>query len=319
VTILMMAALLVPFVFSRIASTWRCVSLHSVSDGNVARAENPDLQLRIASYNVAHGRGVAKSNWDGSQRAERTARLARIAELLRRIDADVVVLNEVDFDSSWSNSVNQARYLAEKAGYPHWAEQRNLDLRILIWKWRFGNVVLSKYPITDARVVDLPGYSSWETILAGKKRGITCDITVGDRLVRVIGAHLSHRSESVRADSATVLADIASTSSVPTIVAGDLNSTAPGFPGSVADPDGKNAIAALDNAGCFRRLPVNQPFTADDLTFHSVKPYTVIDWILIPHDWHFVQYTVELSQLSDHRPVYADVAPITSANTPAAD
>jgi endonuclease/exonuclease/phosphatase family metal-dependent hydrolase len=277
------------------------------------------LQLRILCYNIAHGRGVAVSNWDGGDLAERIARLDQIADLLRRVDADVVVLNEVDFDSSWSYSVNQARYLAEKSSCPHWVEQRNLDFRIVIWKWRFGNAILSKYPITNAQVADLPGCSTWETVLAGKKRGVICDIQAGNRVVRLIGTHLSHRRESLRVSSAAAILDIATGSALPTFVAGDLNSTPPGFPKSVNDPSGNNAIATFDNAERFRRSPTNESLADNDLTFHAAEPSCVIDWILIPHDWHFLRYRVEPSQLSDHRPVHADAAPDFSGTTSVAD
>jgi endonuclease/exonuclease/phosphatase family metal-dependent hydrolase len=306
---LLLAVVLVPYVFSRLASPWRCLSIHAAPDVVSSKSPAPGAQLRIACYNIAHGRGVAVSNWDGGSREERTHRLDQIAELIRGIDADVLVLNEVDFDSSWSHSVNQAQYLAEKAGYPYWAEQRNLDFRILTWKWRFGNAVLSKYPISNARVVDLPGYSTWETVSAGKKRGLVCDITLGDQVLRVAGVHFSHRSESLRVRSAAALVDIATGSSLPTIVAGDLNSTPPGFPQSASDSSGNNAIAILDGSGRLQRKPIATPPTNQDLTYHSVEPRCVIDWILIPPKWRFVQYGVELSHLSDHRPVYADVAP----------
>ena len=319
VTFLLSALLVVPYGFSRLASTWRCLSVHSTPDVGVTKTHTPELPLRIACYNIAHGRGVAPSNWAGGNRVERIDRLDQIATLLRRIDADVVILNEVDFDSSWSYSVNQARYLAEEAGYPHWTEQRNLDFRVLMWTWRFGNAVLSRFPIMDAQVADLPGYATWETILAGKKRGTVCDIILGDQAVRVIGAHLSHRSEPLRVKSATVLVQIAAESRLPTIVAGDLNSTPPGFPNSVADSNGNNAIEVFDNSGRFQRSPTNQLLTDNDLTYLSVEPRSVIDWILIPHNWHFLQYSVELSRLSDHRPVYADAAPNSTGATSVVD
>ncbi len=308
VAILLLAVVLVPYVFSRLTSPWRCLSIHTTNDISSSKLSESGSPLRIACYNIAHGRGLAESNWDGGNSAERIQRLDQIAEVLREIDADVVVLNEVDFDSSWSYSVNQARYLAQKAGYTYWAEQRNLDFRILAWKWRFGNAVLSKYPISDGQVVDLPGYSSWETVLAGKKRGLVCDITLGDRELRIFGAHLSHRSESLRVKSAEVFLDIATESSQPTIVAGDLNSTPPGFPESVSDSRGNNAIVTLDDSGCFQRKPIATPTTNHGLTYRSDDPSSVIDWILIPHEWRFSQYNVKASELSDHRPVYADVA-----------
>jgi endonuclease/exonuclease/phosphatase family metal-dependent hydrolase len=93
------------------------------------------------------------------------------------------------------------------------------------------------------------------------------------------------------------------------IIAGDLNSTPPEFPGSSRTPDGDNTIAVLDRSGGFRRAPADRPVTEDDFTFHSAEPRVVIDWILIPADWHFRQYRVHPSPLSDHRPVVAEVMP----------
>ena len=112
---------------------------------------------------------MATSNWQGGTLKERETRLTQIADLLRDLDADIVVLNEVDFDSSWSSSTNQARYLAKQAGYPYWAEQRNLDFRILIWKWRFGNAVLSKYPIIEAGVVGPSGLLNRRNVIRWKE------------------------------------------------------------------------------------------------------------------------------------------------------
>jgi endonuclease/exonuclease/phosphatase family metal-dependent hydrolase len=85
--------------------------------------------LRIATYNIAHGRGLAESNWDGGSPADHEARLQAIAAELRAWPVDVVVLEEVDFDASWSHRVNQAEVLARAAGFPYWIEQSNYDLR----------------------------------------------------------------------------------------------------------------------------------------------------------------------------------------------
>lgn len=304
--ILVLAGIFLPFAYSRIASPWRSVAVHSIPD----RTEADPLtdELRVACYNIAHGRGLAESNWDGGDAVVRRTRLDNISDLLREIDADIVVLNEVDFDASWSNSTNQAQYLAEKAGYSYWVEQRNVDFRILFRTWRFGNAVLSKYPVKAAQLVELPGYSAWETVMAGKKQGIVCDMAIGDRVVRVLGTHLSHRSESVRVKSARVITEIAAASDVPIIVAGDLNSAPPGFPESDSDRSGNNAIQILDRSVDFQRTPMDVPVTSQALTYHSVEATQVIDWILIPRDWRYIEYVVDPSQLSDHRPVYTDAA-----------
>ena len=143
--------------------------------------------------------------------------------------------------------------------------------------------------------------------MAGKKRAVVCDTMVGDHAVRVIGVHMSHRSEAVRVDSAEVLVEIAETSDLPTIAAGDLNSTPCGFPDAARDANGQNAIGVLDGSGYFRRSPEKPPVAESDMTFHSAEPTRVIDWILIPREWSFVEYSVESCELSDHRPVWAEI------------
>ncbi len=305
-TVILFAIVFVPYVFSRVASSWRRVSVHSAADLSVGHGD--DSALRIACYNIAHGRGLATSNWRGGTAEERQTRLAQIADLLRALDADIVVLNEVDFDSSWSLSKNQARYLAIQAGYPYWAEQRNLDFRVLIWKWRFGNAILSRYPIVQANVIDLPGFSTVETFFAGKKRGLECTIAVNGVEMRILGAHFSHRSEVVRARSAEMIAEIASSDTMPTIVAGDLNSSPKGFPNSQTDKNAGNAVDILDASSLFQRRPEQPPPDPAELTFRADQPKWIIDWILVPRNCHILDYRVESSELSDHRPVVAELS-----------
>ena len=303
--------LLLPYVVSRIASPWRCVRIFSET------SDKPSLSttctIRVVSYNIAHGRGLADSNWNGGSPEKRLERLEQIAQLLKKLDADVVVLNEVDFDSSWSSAVNQAEYLARKADYPYRVEQRNYDFRVLGWKWRFGNAVLSRYPIQKAQVVPFPGYSRWETLLAGKKQGLFCTIDGPTEPFSVLAAHLSYRSESLRVQSAKMIVELTKDQNRPLLLAGDLNSTPPGYPQACQDNHGENAITCLDTSQLFKRLP-NKPPTPEQLTFSSSQPQTVIDWIMAPTTWNFENYQAIDSRLSDHRPVMAIIG--RTANRP---
>jgi len=70
---------------------------HAVT--SIANATNRDSPrsdtFRVAAWNIAHARGPrGTSNWVGP----RDARLNDIADLIATWNADVVVLNEVDFD-----------------------------------------------------------------------------------------------------------------------------------------------------------------------------------------------------------------------------
>lgn len=294
-----------PYFYSRILSPWTCVRTYEIADAKRIE-KDPEKAFSIVAYNIAHGRGLAKSNLGGGNASARTKRLNDVANLLREMDSDVVVLNEIDFNAAWSHSVNQAEYLSKRAGYPFVAEQRNLDLRILFWKLSFGNAILSKHPIEKVEVVDFPEFSVWETILAGKKRGLNCTVNYHGKRINVIGAHLSHRSEELRVRSAKLLIDIARKSANPVLVAGDLNSTPSGFPQSGKDKSGRNALDTLDDSDLFQRRPERAP-GPKELIFPSDKPKSVIDWILLSKKAEFVNYSVWQSQLSDHLPVKATV------------
>lgn len=287
------------------ASPWRCVSIHSNTETPQQEASE---SLKILSYNIAHGRGLATSNWQGGTIEAKQQRLTDIAELLRSLDADIVVLNEVDFDSSWSSCTNQAAYLAKHAGYKYWAEQRNLDFRVITWKWRFGNAVLSRHPIVESRAIDLPGFSSIESILAGKKRGLDCLVEVNDQKIRILAVHLCHRSEAIRAESAEILRERAASDSTTTIIAGDFNSSPQGFPDAESDPARGNAMDRLDASELFSRRPVKRPTSDSEFTYHSAKPTSTIDWILAPRESPILEYRTVPSALSDHRPVWAQIS-----------
>ena len=301
---MILLVLIIPYLWSRMASPWRQVAIHA---SQVVPAPGEPERIRIVTYNIAHGRGQAQSNWQGGSQREREQRLKEISELLRDIDADIVVLNEVDFDSSWSYHVNQARYLAEHAGYPYWVEQRNLDFRVAIWTWRFGNAILSRYALSEAQVIDVPALSQSEAIFVGSKRCVLCRVQGPHRPFRIIGAHLSHRSESTRAKSARMIVDLVTGSPIPTVIAGDLNSTPAGFPQHQTDPHEGNALSIIDESSDFQRRPVEPPSTPDGFTFDTSDPKSIIDWILPTQDWEIVNYDVIASRLSDHRPVVVDL------------
>lgn len=300
-----LAFLLVPYLGSRIASNFRQVRVVSVPAVEDLRQAASNGRLKVLTYNIAHGRGLAESNWDGGDADQRIDRLQEIASVLKKANADVVILNEVDFDCSWSNGVNQAEFLATEAGYSYRAEQRNLDFRILLWRWKFGNAVLSRYPLTNAQVVDVPGYSAIETLLAGQKRALRVDVKLGGNDVCVIAAHLCHRSETIRAESAEALLGVARSFGGNTIIAGDLNSSPPEFR-KTADSD-VNAISTLDDSNMFQRRPVQPPTSLEQFTFRFGEVQTVIDWILIPRTATYLDYQVIDTDLSDHRPVAAEI------------
>ncbi|MDA8745649.1 endonuclease/exonuclease/phosphatase family protein [Rubripirellula amarantea] len=303
-----------PSIVCRLAAKARSV--------HVGQTQNPvkrldtatQSMLRIATFNIAHGRGNAQSNFGGGSQQERDLRLARLSNLLRDSKSDIVVLNEVDFDCSWSHHMNQAQWLAENSGFSYWAEQRNFDARFLGWTWKFGNAILSQFPIDRANVVDLPAYSTWESIAAGHKRGLEVTIVDGDRKLSIIALHLSPRSESIRTNSAELVCQRIKSKPVECVVLGDMNSTLAGFPLHATTDKGHNAMETFANSGLLRLHATRYDEATTALTFPASAPNRLIDWIGVTNQLKIQNATVVESNLSDHLMVVCDVVPASLQN-----
>lgn len=288
----------------RATSPMRSIRTYTIPESpNVSK--NP-TRLRIATYNIAHGRGLAESNWDGTQ-AERESRLKQIASLLLELQLDVVVLNEVDFNSTWSGGINEARLIATQAGFPYVVEQVSYDTGLPFFYVRFGNVLLSRYPIINAELIDFPTYLHWEALVGGKKRGLLCELQLSDtEVVRVLAVHLEHRDETTRVASAEIIIGLARQDGPPLIVAGDFNSTPLGYPYAQVGDGQQNAMTRLFDSGLFRVDLLPTP-NEEDLTFRADDPYSLIDWVLLPPHATVRSMHVLDTLLSDHRPVIVEL------------
>jgi endonuclease/exonuclease/phosphatase family metal-dependent hydrolase len=267
--------------------------------------------IRVGCFNIAHGRGPVRGsrNWDGGDKAVKLQRLKEIAQVLKDSRLDVVVLNEADFSSFWSGHVDQARLIAREAGYRYFVEQRNIDVAVPFMKLRFGNAILSKYPLSDALFLDYPHPSRLQEFLVGGfKDGAAATVTLPDgRQIQVVAVHLSLEGETYRTASVEIFMDVQKKSRLPMIALGDYNSTMKEFPGYSSDKTGQNCIETLINDENWSTLPKGPPAQPDDFTFPSQESKRVIDWIFVSSPLSIQEKTVLKSDLSDHLPVIADI------------
>jgi endonuclease/exonuclease/phosphatase family metal-dependent hydrolase len=98
------------------------------------------MQVKVLTYNVHRAIGV-----------DRRFRPGRIVDILLHHDADLALLQEVDEGAPRSRELDLARELAQAAGYTHVAAGYNVSLR----KGRYGNALLSRWPLTIHRNIDL--------------------------------------------------------------------------------------------------------------------------------------------------------------------
>lgn len=278
--------------------------------------------LSALVWNMAHGRGDVRegwrNNWRGGSREVRVARLARMTEVLREADADLVVLNEVDFRAEWSLELNQAEILARGAGYPYRAEQRNYDLQLPFFSLAFGNAVLSRYPILSAELVPLPPHSELEALLLGAKTAMVVRIATDMGAVSVVPVHLEVRSPETRMAALSHLRNLAARCRDPLILAGDFNSAPSGWPRAGKGWEGRESGPGTGLGGTILDSLLANDWTSPrargkpspaELTFPTVAPVDARDWVLAEFPLEVLNVTVlrDPAPLSDHAPLLAQV------------
>ena len=191
---------------------WMAGGLQSVSSSAVEakRTKAPEQvatstsSLSLMTWNIAWAYGKG-SEGHGSLKtaAEMQTNLDQIAATIKSADADLVLLQEVDFSSDRSFGTNQAKYLAEQAGYPFLMPAVSWKANYLpfpYWPpsehWKSmssGGAILSRYPLKKCEVELLPkpaaqnfAYSLFYLFRYLQK----CELTWGEKTVVVYNTHL---------------------------------------------------------------------------------------------------------------------------------
>lgn len=126
-------------------------------------------KLRIATYNIHKCRGL-----------DRKVSPARIVDVLRETDADLIALQEVVSLHNGEREENQARFIAEELEMDYCiGETRKLG------DASYGNVLLSRLPVRDVYNYDL-------SVRGRERRGcMRADVEVsGNNILHIFNVHL---------------------------------------------------------------------------------------------------------------------------------
>jgi endonuclease/exonuclease/phosphatase family metal-dependent hydrolase len=157
-------------------------------------------ELRVLSWNLHHGVGE-----------DNKLDLERIAALIREQKPDLVALQEIDNKCRRSGGVDQAAELARLTGL-HGAFGRAMDHD----GGEYGQAILSKFPIGDTQVHQLPG--------DGEPRiAFEAEVSIEGKALRIITVHLDHQQDERRLKQAETLAKALENHHEPMILAGDFN------------------------------------------------------------------------------------------------
>jgi len=158
-------------------------------------------RLRVASYNIHACVGS-----DGRRDP------ARIAAVLREIDADVIGLQEVDTRHGETSASMQMHFLAEELG--HHAVSGPTLSRV---DGHYGNALLTRWPVLDVRHVDLTVYRR------EPRAALDVDLDVDGVPVRVIVTHLGLLPGERRKQVRRLLDQLGEKPEEPVVVCGDIN------------------------------------------------------------------------------------------------
>jgi len=246
--------------------------------GQEAVEINPSspTSIRVLTYNIHHGRG-----------SDEKVDLVRVAEVIKAARPDVVALQEVDDQTQRTGHVDQTAELARLVGM-----NAEFIHQIDFEGGRYGQAVLSKFPMSAPQLHWLPGNPDRERRMAG---AVTIDL--GARSILFVTTHLHHANETFRelqAQELNLLFAPEDACERIVILAGDLNATPES--GSLRILSQRWRSATADNS--------------DILTFPATNANRQLDYILFRPEQKLQLVSADViaeSMASDHRPVVVEL------------
>lgn len=256
------------------------------NDPNKSLFNRPKLSksqdsFRILSFNIAHGRARAISQFLTSKnKIENNCKL--IGDFLKTTDADLVLLQEIDFKALWTNYLNQRLLINYDNHFPFFQEgQNNLSGNWV--KMDYGNSILSKHEILSHE--NFP----FEKKRIGGKGFQLAKIKWQGKDLSIINLHLHPYSKKMRNYQIDMLQDALLPIAKSYIIGGDFNMP-------INDPILQSFIKKLN-----LNHPINESHTYEFLHWKER-----LDYILASPDIHWLQTEIIKTKLSDHLPLSQD-------------
>lgn len=248
--------------------------------------------LRVMTLNVAHG---ARRPWPAALVGKRTLarNLDAIAALVRRTEAEVVALQEIDRACTFSKNVDHFEWIARGAEMPFHLHAPHGE------RERFGmlhgHALLSRHPLEGGED------RRFARRLCHDKGFVVATVqspALGNRAIDVVSVHLEPFAPGVRRSQilelAAALGVRRAQTGRPLVVMGDMNT------GYGDATKGVGLLAAELGLRAWRpeeKLP----------TYSTALPLVRFDWVLASPELAIVACSTLADKVSDHAAVVADI------------
>ena len=278
--------------------------------GYAALGENADFFMDGGTTTMPEDRGEVEANLKG------------IAETLKALDADVIMLQEVDTGSKRSFGIDEAAYYAEELGLPfdyalnYSSAFVPFPLSSMMGKVKSGLATYTDLAVSSSERIQLPCPFSWPVRCFNLKRCLLVNrIPVGDRELVMINLHLeAYDSGEGKIAQTKMLYELLSAELEKgnyVIAGGDFNQTFPGayfyeplkegnwMPGILEDTLPEEFGFVFDDSKPTCRL-LDVPYKGND-----APQYYIIDGFIVSSNVNVESVEVVETGFvsSDHQPV----------------
>lgn len=248
--------------------------------------------IRLVTFNIAHGRGLSLyQKFSSPERIRKNLRA--IGELMVKVDADIVAMQEVDEDSHWNWNINLLKEIQAVAGYEY-AELGVNNRRTGKRPLAYGNAILSRHRLEHWHT------QSFGEATLGEKGFLYAEIDYQGQVVPLLNAHLDFRSRKRRLEQVESIMDYIIENAhrgpderpLAPIICGDFNSR------SKPQADAVNHL--------FQHILKHREYhlyPRDKRTFPAHLPSKTIDFVFLPEPYKMTRCEVLPGFLSDHKPV----------------
>jgi len=244
-------------------------------------------QLRVLTLNMAHARGTGMNQMlQDSDKARQN--LTNIATLLKQQAADVVSLQEVDYQSFWNGKFDHVGALAKQANFQNSVSGSHVKSMGL----DYGTALVANLDLQHPESVV---FSPSE--ISASKGFVVSSVHWPEKAcidVDVVSVHLDFASEETRREQAGEIIAKLQQRDRPIILMGDFNT------------NWKHDNSAVRILAQHLGLHPYQPNDASMVTFP--KQSRRLDWILVSPEIEFKRYSVLQTQVSDHLGIVSDLS-----------
>lgn len=279
----------------------------------------PSDTLTVCTYNLGYLSGMTNNLPVESKKELYDQNMTRVISLFSKLDPDILVLQEVDFDSDRSHHQDQLVEMATALQYPVVYKSVNWDKTYVPFPYwpisrNFGKIIsgqaiVAKYPMNNAltMVLEKPSHAPplYNNFYIDRLIQVV-DLQIGEYLVKIMNVHLEAFDPATRLRQAEKVKNIFNSfEDVPVILMGDFN-------GSPVDSENLDKTLEIIMSAKNIESAVSKIRYLDDpkayYTYSSENPKMMLDHIFYNTKFMIAveaQVIREAGQISDHLPLLA--------------